>query len=55
MIIRAGKRPFLYCINKECPKRVAWKKEQEKKKELEKKEEPDKKKEPEKKKRSEKK
>ncbi len=35
MIIRAGKRPFDYCINKECPKRVAWKKEQEKKKELE--------------------
>lgn len=33
LIIRAGKRPFNYCINKECPQKIEWMKEQEKKKE----------------------
>lgn len=32
MIIRAGKRPFDYCINKMCPNKVRWREEQEKKK-----------------------
>lgn len=32
MIIRAGKRPFNYCINKQCPKRLEWIKQQEEKK-----------------------
>jgi DNA topoisomerase-1 len=29
MIIRAGKRPFDYCINKQCPKKLEWLKKQE--------------------------
>ncbi|RME54169.1 DNA topoisomerase I [Candidatus Woesearchaeota archaeon] len=28
-IIRAGKRPFDYCINKECPKKLEWIKQQQ--------------------------
>ncbi|MFH1637650.1 MAG: DNA topoisomerase I [Candidatus Woesearchaeota archaeon] len=32
LIIRAGKRPFEYCINKQCPQKLEWIKEQEKKK-----------------------
>ncbi len=32
LIIRAAKRPFEYCINKECPQKIEWMKEQEKKK-----------------------
>ena len=32
MVIRAGKRPFDYCIYKECPKKVEWRKQQELKK-----------------------
>ncbi|MFH1456469.1 MAG: DNA topoisomerase I [archaeon] len=28
-IFRTGKRPFNYCFNKECPKRIEWIKEQE--------------------------
>ncbi len=31
-IIRKGTRPFYYCINKECPKKVEWRKKQEEKK-----------------------
>jgi DNA topoisomerase I len=30
IVIRAGKRPFNYCINLECPPKVQWRKEQEK-------------------------
>ena len=30
-IVRAGTRPFDYCINKECPKRIEWMKENKKK------------------------
>lgn len=29
LVIRAGKRPFEYCINKMCPKKVEWRKQQE--------------------------
>ncbi len=32
LAIRAGKRPFTYCLSKECPPKVAWRKEQEAKK-----------------------
>ncbi|MBU2637873.1 MAG: DNA topoisomerase I [Nanoarchaeota archaeon] len=32
LVIRAGKRPFDYCINKMCPKKIEWRKEQEEKK-----------------------
>jgi len=32
LIIRAGKRPFEFCFNRLCPKRVEWKKQQEQKK-----------------------
>ncbi|MBU4242143.1 MAG: DNA topoisomerase I, partial [Nanoarchaeota archaeon] len=35
MIIRAGKRPFFYCINKECPAKERWRQEQAKLKEAE--------------------
>ena len=35
LIIRQGKRPFEYCINKQCPKRLEWIKQQEEKKKLE--------------------
>lgn len=28
-IVRAGKRPFDYCINKQCPKRLEWIKKQQ--------------------------
>lgn len=31
MIIRKGRRPFEYCINKSCPKKVEWIKKQEEK------------------------
>lgn len=31
LVIRAGKRPFEYCINKMCPKKIEWRKEQEEK------------------------
>ena len=36
-VIRSGKRPWKYCINKDCPKKVEWRKQQEelKKKEAE--------------------
>ncbi len=30
--IRSGRRPFIYCLNHDCPPKVAWRKEQEKKK-----------------------
>ncbi|MBU2634335.1 MAG: DNA topoisomerase I [Nanoarchaeota archaeon] len=30
-IIRKGMRPFLYCINKQCPKRLKWMEENKKK------------------------
>lgn len=29
LIIRAGKRPFDYCINKQCPKKLEWIKKQQ--------------------------
>ncbi len=29
LIIRAGKRPFDYCINKQCPKKLEWVKQQQ--------------------------
>ena len=32
LTIRKGKRPWKYCINKECPKKVEWRKQQEAKK-----------------------
>ncbi|MFH1064968.1 MAG: DNA topoisomerase I [Nanoarchaeota archaeon] len=32
LVIRAGKRPFDYCINKMCPAKVEWRKQQEEKK-----------------------
>ncbi|MDI6737370.1 MAG: DNA topoisomerase I [Nanoarchaeota archaeon] len=32
LVIRAGKRPFEYCINKMCPLKVEWRKQQEDKK-----------------------
>jgi len=32
MIIRKGTRPFEYCINKKCPKKLEWIKKQEEKK-----------------------
>lgn len=32
LVIRAGKRPFEYCINKMCPLKVEWRKQQEEKK-----------------------
>ncbi len=35
MIIRAGKRPFFYCINKHCPDKERWRAEQAKLKEKE--------------------
>ncbi len=31
-IIRKGRRPYDYCINKQCPAKVKWREEQEKKK-----------------------
>lgn len=31
IIIRKGKRPFNYCINKQCPKKLEWIKQQEEK------------------------
>ncbi|MDD4878724.1 MAG: DNA topoisomerase I [Candidatus Nanoarchaeia archaeon] len=31
LVIRAGKRPFDYCINKMCPAKVEWRKQQEEK------------------------
>ncbi|MBI2109655.1 DNA topoisomerase I [Candidatus Woesearchaeota archaeon] len=34
-VIRAGKRPFNYCINKQCPQRLAWIEKQKKKTETE--------------------
>ncbi|MFA5887894.1 MAG: DNA topoisomerase I [Candidatus Nanoarchaeia archaeon] len=35
LIIRAGKRPFEFCFNRLCPKRLEWKKQQEEKKQEE--------------------
>ncbi|MBL7101087.1 MAG: DNA topoisomerase I [Nanoarchaeota archaeon] len=35
MIIRKGKRPFDYCINKNCPKKLEWIKQQQEKAEKE--------------------
>jgi len=32
LAIRSGKRPFNYCLNHDCPPKVAWRVEQEKKK-----------------------
>ncbi len=32
LVIRAGKRPFNYCINLQCPPKVEWRKQQEAKK-----------------------
>jgi DNA topoisomerase-1 len=31
MVIRAGKRPYDYCINKQCPKKLEWMEQQAKK------------------------
>jgi len=38
LVIRKGKRPWKYCINKECPVKEAWRKQQEEKKAKEEKE-----------------